>query len=51
MSTSNYKISVTLPSILQPNGLQTSSGIFEIMVRVLSEYSVEKHIEAELFVL
>lgn len=51
MSTSNYKISVTLPGILQPNGLQTSSGIFEIMVRVLSEYSVEKHIEAELFVL
>lgn len=30
---------------------QTSPGIFETMVRVWSEYSVEKHIEAELFVL
>jgi len=47
MSTSNYKINVTLPGLLQPKGLQRSPGIFEITVRLWSGYSAEKFTEKE----
>lgn len=54
MSTSNYKVIATLPAYCSQMACkhhQTSPSIFEIMVRVWSEYSVKKHIEAKLFVL